>query len=213
MDAMNLKNFTTEELKKIGRRMRSARSLTELNQQQFADKYGLSYTTLKNFENARNIPRENTIRKFAEALCKEGVPKSFEWLVYGTEKTVARSEKVLPLDEQVVLREVSFLREILSKDKNNLVIAVARDDFMLPFYATGDYLLGNLISLKDISVDQMSRRPFLVQNAEKKYVPRWILKENRNYYSRNNVVSELSLIKNDQVGAILWHRICEISKI
>ncbi len=76
--------FSKEEIKKIGLRLQSARVLTGLNREDFAEKTNLPCMSIKNWENGRALPRHESIVSMLGALREWGVFASLEWVLYPT---------------------------------------------------------------------------------------------------------------------------------
>ena len=66
-----------------GLRIKAARVLTNLNQEDFAEKFKFGYASVKNWELGRSIPRDDTVGKILEAFHECGVQTTRDWLLFG----------------------------------------------------------------------------------------------------------------------------------
>ena len=76
------KFLTSEDIQKIGLRMKSCRVLTGLNQEEFADKHQIPYTTIRNWEYGKVVPRLSGMNEFIDALKKDSAALVSVVLVY-----------------------------------------------------------------------------------------------------------------------------------
>src|SRR5580704_15173991 len=75
---------TLQDPKIIGARFRSARSLVlDLNRKSFCEKYNINRYTVQSWENGLHVSKGKNIEKFIEALAREGVFCTAEWLIDG----------------------------------------------------------------------------------------------------------------------------------
>src|SRR3989338_555429 len=78
--------MTTENLQnnsEMGLRIRMAPSLLPLNRTEFCEKHGLNRYTIQAWELGRNKIGLTSLRRFCEAMSKEGVFCTPEWLLHG----------------------------------------------------------------------------------------------------------------------------------
>lgn len=162
-----------QDAKSIGARFRSARSLVpDLNRKMFCERHGINRYTMQSWENGLHISKGKNIWKFIEALQKEGVLCSMEWLIHGKgapAKTVDAFE--LPANEETFSSSHPHfhLAERLIKENKNLCMAVIEDDLMAPKYRQGDIVVAMLkdpdMLLDPFLLIEKSPGHFLVRRA------------------------------------------------
>lgn len=73
-----------QDAKNIGARFRSARSLVpDLNRKLFCERHGINRYTMQSWENGLHVSKGKNVEKFIEALAREGVYCTSEWLIDG----------------------------------------------------------------------------------------------------------------------------------
>src|SRR5580704_15321996 len=135
---IDLNIFSLEQRKKIGNRIRGARIMSGLTQEEFSAKYSISLSTLKNFEIARVVPRSATVLSIVEAIQAEGIIVDEHWIVYG--KSNGKNGTVpsmLRTDDQV-LREIDILKSHFINNGATPIIATVKNNDMSPRYLEGD---------------------------------------------------------------------------
>lgn len=182
------KQLTTEEIAKIGLRMKSCRVLTMLNQEEFADKHNIPYTTIRNWEYGRVIPRLQGVQDFIESLKKSGVYVDTDWIMHGegsgpTFSTNSFKQEQLLIEHDAKEKRdpqsiIETFKEECRSNKHIPVIAQINDDEMAPWFIKGDILGGILINQEDNDLEleksqNNSRFPILVRCESGRYVPRW----------------------------------------
>jgi transcriptional regulator with XRE-family HTH domain len=74
--------FMDEDLTKIGLRIRAARTLTGLNQEEFAEKFNFGHTTIRHWESGYVLPRKSGLEKLCYDLSTLGVFIDVKWILY-----------------------------------------------------------------------------------------------------------------------------------
>lgn len=138
------------DAKNIGARFRSARSLVpNLNRKSFCERHGINRYTMQSWENGLHISKGKNVDKFIEALAREGVYCTAEWLIDGQgESAKALTVKDIELpDFHRELVEDSSDKFILSLKAlidrhHDLVSCQLPDDAMAPKFLRGDLVFG-----------------------------------------------------------------------
>ena len=148
-----------------GERLRRARILAGLStRREFEQKHDISANTLQGWEQGKNPLSIKGARRVAEALKKEGLICTIEWLVHGTgmpprpfemaqaglREELHRDESLVEFnqrEEQIIYREIQLFRQ---QTPNAIVLTIA-DDAMEPYYSIGDYIGGVQVFENEIS--------------------------------------------------------------
>lgn len=165
-----------QDAKNIGARFRSARSLVpDLNRKMFCERHGINRYTMQSWENGLHISKGKNVWKFIEALQKEGVFCSIEWLLYGKgapAKTVDALEKISNEGQGASPTSchphLNLVLELI-KVSPNLCMVTIEDELMAPKYRQGDIVVGILKEL-DSPIDpfvliEKSPSRFLLRRA------------------------------------------------
>ena len=217
--------MTTENLEnssEMGLRIRMARSLLPLNRTEFCEKHGLNRYTIQAWELGRNKIGVTMLRRFCEAMGKEGVFCTSEWLLHGkgnppskigsrgmqikAEKSWVKQPKENANETQEIETEVEFFKETQSKSGHHAVVLQLPDNTMEPLYARGDYVGGRAVPQK--RVNQLIGHVCVVEVGEGNFVLRRLLTAGTYYllvpadYTEQTAIIE----KLGNVFEILWHR-------
>ncbi len=202
-----------------GLRIKAARVLTGLNQEVFADTYDFAYTSVKNWELGRSIPREDTIHKILDAFYESGVRVSRDWLLFGAgsgPNHVAETCETVSFADLRKPENIDFSQEITQFEraclKNNVrpLVTIISDDLMMPFFFKGDIVGAESVEMKSLkpNSDLYLEHPLLVEISPNIFQPRFLsysqdglLKFWRT--NRDGIVGE---IKHTIVGKITWIR-------
>lgn len=176
------------------KRLTQLRKLTGLTRRAFAQKYGLSENTVKNWEYAHLAGlSEHGARLMIDAFIKEGIECSINWLLYGkgnppkrksADPTLQATIKESPDHaHQTILKEINDFK----KHHAEAVIYEVKDDSMLPFYRNGDFVAGVRHYAKDIS--QLIDRDCIVETKSGETLLRTLMISNMprsyNLYATN----------------------------
>lgn len=207
----------------VGLRFKSARSLVHLSRKDFCDKHGLNRFTVQSWETGRNFSRSKNVNAFCEALAKEGIFCTVEWLFEGigatptklnTRKTLelpkvkrarAPERKRVSEEQARIQAEVEFFKNNQPGDSKIIVSQVA-DNLMEPFYSEGDFVGGPLMT--GSSIQKLVGKICLVVLDEENYVVRRLRTEgNRFLLVPEDIAGSVTGLKK-MIGAaeIIWHR-------
>lgn len=136
-------------LKEIGARFRSVRSLININRKTFCERHSINKYTLQSWENGLHVSKGKNIEKFIDALAKEGILCNIDWLMDGEGEpprslSLRKEEKPRhqlikeQSDIDIVKQIVSFYRE----KQNETLMMQLLDDHMAPKFAKGDIVIG-----------------------------------------------------------------------
>jgi transcriptional regulator with XRE-family HTH domain len=205
--------FTEDELKKIGTRMRTARVLTGLKREEFAQKHNLSSVSLKNWELGRILPRYDGMIALVNALKECGIFVSPEWILFGNGTgpnyyyaQMAHEDKT---KEEFISEQVSLFKKAQRSKGFNPVVLTVKDEAMGPTYRKGDLLGGILVSQEFVKTDLAQNlginRPWLITLDNGSFMPAFIY-ANHNRWLINTIKNpELQEISRPSFAKIKWH--------
>ena len=146
--------FSIEDLKRIGWRLKAARSLTGLNQEEFSLKSDIPHMTIKGWEMGRVLPRQDGIRRFLSGIESFGIQVSPEWIFFGEGNgpiyACDRDSGSKNYDKLSDIALIKAFKDDQRKKGENAITIVVADDTMKPQYYAGDVIGGVLIPVKDI---------------------------------------------------------------
>ena len=112
---MNQKS--SQDAKNIGARFRSARSLVpDLNRKSFCERHGINRYTMQSWENGLHVSKGRNVEKFIDALAREGVYCTSEWLIEGVgdpAKPLSGAPKAYPATDENAKGSVYAPKEII----------------------------------------------------------------------------------------------------
>jgi DNA-binding transcriptional regulator YiaG len=204
--------YSEEEIKRISLRIKSARVLSGLNQEEFAQANSIPYMSLKGWEMGKALPRQTGLLKFLKALSSNGIQVDSDWLLCGTGAgptyvAGARPEvvvrKSLYMEQQVSL----FKKEQEANGFNPLVVEV-KDDAMSPRYNSGDIMGGVLISSDELIAKKFDARKgavYLIRIEENIFAPRQIFVNQDRLFFSSFKENELFEYATPVLAKICWH--------
>lgn len=170
---------TPQEQKIIGARFRSARSLVPtLNRKSFCEKYGINRYTVQSWENGLHISKGKNIEKFIEALGREGVFCTAEWLIDGKGEPaqVAVETYNLSSNKPSWAHNNEHLNakvlEISEEMGDDIIAHRITDNTMAPKFLAGDLVLGQKI---DFSSDMAHQKYCVIKLNHDKLLVRRVL--------------------------------------
>lgn len=213
---LNLKN--TQDTKIIGARFRSARSLVpDLNRKSFCEKYGINRYTVQSWENGLHVSKGKNIEKFIEALAREGVLVTAEWLIdgKGDAARIMHDAAITPqgyeIDYQLVNNNedpsTNLINKVmdLSKDLGaDIKVHRLQDDAMSPKFLTGDVVLGQKIRF----IREMAHQKYcIVKLNEERILVRKVLitKEGLMLIALDERVPSFNIGFESEIYKIVWH--------
>lgn len=157
---------SNHDAKNIGARFRSARSLVpDLNRKSFCERYGINRYTMQSWENGLHVSKGKNVEKFIEALAREGVYCTSEWLIDGNgeparpinntnHRTFTNYEEAPALPPRAQDQLTNIINRLKDAYDDPLIVCQVEDDAMAPKFLAGDIVLG---------------RPLQPENAHQKY--------------------------------------------
>lgn len=217
---MTIENLPNSD--EMGVRIRMARSLLPLNRTEFCQKHGLNRYTIQAWEIGRNKIGVSSLRKFCEALGKEGIFCSPEWLLHGqgdapfkigsrgleikAERSWVKQAKPNVNETQEIENEAEFFKKSQTKAGHTVVVLQLADNAMEPFYARGDYVGSRAVP--GGLVDQLLGQPCVIEIGAGNFVVRRLLTAGNSYllvpadfHAKAAVLEKLG-----NVFEIVWHR-------
>jgi transcriptional regulator with XRE-family HTH domain len=206
----------------VGVRIRMARSLLPLNRKEFCEKHGLNVYTIQAWEIGRNQVGATSLRRFCEALEKEGVFCTTEWIMYGKGGSPykmgshglainAERKWVEPTTENVdetalIDAEANFFRMTQQDAGHSAEVIEIADNAMQPLFAKGDRVGGRRVPLNAIS--RLDGQVALIETSSGNFVVRRLILEGQWHLL---IPSDLNartavLDKIESVYEIVWHR-------
>lgn len=212
---------TAQDTKIIGARFRSARSLVhDLNRKSFCEKYGINRYTMQSWENGLHVSKGKNIEKFIEALAREGVLCTAEWLIDGKGEPARLFQDSLSaaLSHDTEKRPVelgsgesdfsSYLIDRvmgLSREMGADVVAHrVNDDAMAPKFLAGDVVLGQKMSF----IREMAHQKHcIIKLTEDRMIVRKVLvtKEGLLLVAADERVPSFVLGFGSEIYKIVWH--------
>lgn len=194
--------------KQIGLRIKSARVLTGLNQEEFATACNFNHTSVRNWEFGRVTLRRNAVMGLIEAFSKYGIQVSFDWLVYGAGEgpVLSSTTKAQALEESNVDDLVDDFQRLLSLKNNRILKAIVNDNAMRPLYHPGDWLLAiaqPLEALVPMINAEALPSPYLIKLKDGLIVPRWLVSDGVNWWGKSSHRDLLDPVASNWAGKIV----------
>lgn len=207
--------------KSIGARFRSARSLVpDLNRKSFCERYEINRYTMQSWENGLHVSKGKNVEKFIEALAREGIACTSEWLIDGI------GEPARPfIDAQAPQKEALYKNLDLSQGPDhhneehdhliNLLISgyasinresvkmLVLDESMSPKFRQGDWLIGTLSA----SPAEIHQKFCIVELGENRYAARkvYFLKDHFLLTALDERIPSFNLALGARIYEIVWH--------
>ena len=197
-------SFSKEEVNKIGLRIKSCRTLTGLNQEEFSLKYGIPTASIKSWESGYVVPRLDSLNNFINYLRNECIFVDIDWIIYG--------QKTGPsyfLDEQNLTdlnNKSSFniwFENFCKKNKTNPIVFSINDNDMNPIFYEKDLIAGVFINIKSDKIN--FSKPLIVKLDTGEYVVRYVHLYDEHIFARSINKPDLIKLSNNFVGVICWH--------
>lgn len=178
---MSRNHYSDTEIKRVSLRIKSARVLSGMNQEDFARTFEIPHVSLKTWESGKSLPRQTGITKFLSALSSSGVYIDEEWLLCGRGSGptyVKNRESVTGIDERRgnVLID-AFRNEQTAQGLSPITVQVV-DDEMFPLYRRGDIIGGVFLSYDEAKAFYESRNEkglvFLMRVDDEQFAPRQV---------------------------------------
>lgn len=207
-----MKKNEEENIKRIGMRIKSARALTGLNQNDLCLKYGLSSGALKSWESGKFVPRMSNLQDLCNCLEKEGIfnatpswflsaegaaPTHFQQDLLNS--TVKNKIKSVDIQNEIDLFKINQQRI----NKVPIIVTVS-DNMQKPFYSIGD-IVGGIKMEAPPTMEQIQAGPLLIEYKEN-FLIRSCVSDGTNYFFKLKNDGLISTIDWSKLGQILWHR-------
>lgn len=206
------------DAKNIGARFRSARSLVpNLNRKSFCERYEINRYTMQSWENGLHVSKGKNVEKFIEALAREGVFCTTEWLIDGTGEP-ARPLKgaglAITLGNGVPVeksgpgekfeRIINALRDAHQKLEEDLITCTISDDAMAPKFLAGDTVLG--LSPENDKT-RLHQKHCIIEMAPDRWIARKVLvtKDNLILVALDDRIPIITLNPTARIHEIVWH--------
>lgn len=209
------RQMSDEEVGQISFRMKSIRMLTGLTQESFAQENDISLTSLKCWEMARAIPRKEGASSYVEALKKNGIDVSLDWIFHGSgpgptyiNGTQLEKPKV---ESSYIEQQIDFFKKAqLSKGLNPIVVFV-QDSEMSPEFKQGDVIGGYYVTISEIKSsmepEEIGQTPWLVNLGDKGFLPRYLVltEDEKHIFYRSKINPLLRSGLGSTIGKICWY--------
>ena len=206
--------FSKEEIKQIGLRLQSARVLTGLNREDFAEKTNLPCMSIKNWENGRALPRNESTLSILDALRKCGISVSEEWILYGSgaspnyffSSTFEQKENLTEL----FIEQIELFKKSQRTIGYNPIVITVKDDEMSPIFKKGDILGGVIVSheaIREKIHNSHDRFYCLVAAVDGLFMPRFLFFNEEKWLTNTVKNPELKNAFSPSIACIKWHYI------
>lgn len=203
------RQFPDVDGKLVGRRIKSCRVLTGLNQEEFSTKHGFALPSLKTWE-LGVIPRVEGISRLIEAFKMDGVFVAIQWLMLGHGIGPSFNLELPEPDNNEDSMWQTFKNECIKSHDNPIISEIVNEE-MVPYFSLGDIVFGKLFDVDIIFNDaQMTeeRRPLLVRMESGRYEPRWVHCVDDTFFARSEKTPYLRKIVHPSFAKIFWHQTC-----
>lgn len=202
----------SQNAKNIGARFRSARSLVlSLNRKSFCERYEINRYTMQSWENGLHVSKGKNVEKFIEALAREGIACTAEWLIDGTgdparpfddrdQTTIIKAQQEKPADSHT-----QRLLALYEEDGESVISCLVNDDSMAPWFKKGDEVFGIDISQQP---ERAHQKWVIVDLGEDRQVVRKALlfKDQLLLMAEERRVPCFSLAAGASIHEVIWHR-------
>ncbi|OGT51817.1 MAG: hypothetical protein A3E84_05465 [Gammaproteobacteria bacterium RIFCSPHIGHO2_12_FULL_42_13] len=214
-----------KNLTSTGERLRRARILAGISTRRaFEEKYHISANTLQGWEQGKNPLSKKGAKRIIEALKREGLMCSLEWLMHGQGVPPRAFEKAEVVNEadlenllsQMHLQEEQAIYQELQTFKTHnphAIIITVSDDGMTPFFKPGDYV-GGIRFTKSDDIQHYLGEPCIIELEDHTILIRHLYAtpyEDTYTLSCTNLNAKQTplVIPNAKIisaAPILWHR-------
>jgi len=176
------------------KRLQRLRKLTEMSRKKFADTYKISQGTLQNWETARfGGLTEKGAQKILEALKKENIYCTFQWLMYnegiGPQKALATNVADLTKLSNISSTEKAKINPLATKiefeafmsSHLNVIHTTINDDYMMPFFSPGELVAGE--SVTGAKISQLIDKICIIDTKEHGTLVRRLRAGGENFYT------------------------------
>lgn len=188
------------EAKNIGARFRSARSLVpNLNRKLFCERHEINRYTMQSWENGLHVSKGKNVEKFIEALAREGIACTAEWLIDGIGEPARPFNSSPPDMSEAQVYEPDF------PDFDTLYACTIGDQSMEPQFRMGDQVFGFDIS---DNPRQAHQKIVIIELSENRQMVRKAIfsKDSLILIAHDPKVPTLTMNIPVKIYEVLWHR-------
>jgi transcriptional regulator with XRE-family HTH domain len=204
--------FSVDELKKIGWRIKSVRSLTGMNQEEFSLASNIPHMTVKGWELGRALPRADGINRILSALNEHNIQITPEWIIFGEGAGPVYQSAIDGNDiKKSSQREIlinAFKNEQRKNGANSIIVEIS-DSLMSPKFHAGDIAGGIIMSVNGLrarySSEEISNQSWLIPLDGNKWAVRDIFFDGENLYTKQMKSSDILKSDSLSIGKIIWH--------
>jgi transcriptional regulator with XRE-family HTH domain len=204
--------LSVEELKKVGWRIKSVRSLTGLNQEEFALKSDIAPMTLRGWEFGRSLPRPDGINRILSGLLFFGVQVRPEWIIFGegSGPVLSNNSHTDKYETDLGLEgTIEAFKKEQRKKSNNPVVIKIHDKSMSPLFNPGDIVGGIILNISDIknkySSCEFNSRKWLIPSQDNEWIVREIIFNGEKTYYKSLNSADIVEINTVSIAKIVWH--------
>lgn len=206
------------DAKSIGARFRSARSLVpDLNRKSFCERYGINRYTMQSWENGLHVSKGKNVEKFIEALAREGVYCTAEWLIDGIGEgarphnaCVSRHIALVQTEKKHEASDhfegiISVLKDEHHKQGDDMVMCTVPDDSMAPKFLAGDTVIGKAAIAP--SLGSLHQKYCIIEMSPGRFIVRKILfcKDGLLVLALDDRIPTFFLHSAETIYPIVWH--------
>lgn len=204
--------FSIDELKCIGWRIKSVRSLTGLNQEEFSAHGDIPYMTLKGWELGRALPRQDGINRILLSLAAHGIQVTPEWIIFGEGSgpiySLKSTSPQIVAGEELNLTTKSFKSEQRKKGNNSIVMRIS-DGLMRPKFNIGDTVGGIIMPVREVrhkySSEDINSTSWMIPMNDDGWAIRDIFFNEERLYVRKTSSADILESSALSIGKIVWH--------
>jgi hypothetical protein len=202
------------DAKNIGARFRSARSLVpDLNRKSFCERYGINRYTMQSWENGLHVSKGKNVEKFIEALAREGVFCTSEWLIEGIgepAKPLSSINGVLnskdhDLGNPQESKFSTIINELIELYKGeSLLVSAITDNVMAPKFVSGDVVIAKRI---EKTSSELHQKYCIIELSPLRTVTRKVLatKDGFLLLALDEKTPTITLSLESRLYEVLWH--------
>jgi SOS-response transcriptional repressor LexA len=214
-----------QDAKNIGARFRSARSLVpDLNRKSFCERHGINRYTMQSWENGLHVSKGKNVEKFIDALAREGVYCTAEWLIDGkgepakpmfghdvksTTELLSQSQEIKGINAQTNIdRVIKGLIEAHDAIGDELITLCIQDNAMAPKFLVGDMVLAKNVFDNKLALHQ---KYCVIKLSQERMIARKVLvtKEGFLIMALDDQMPTFFLNLDSKVYKIVWHLIAQ----
>lgn len=210
---------SNQEAKNIGARFRSARSLVpDLNRKSFCERYGINRYTMQSWENGLHVSKGKNVERFIEALARENVFCTSEWLIEGigdparpllkANNAIKTASLTKETGEQNKNPPTAIVEQLIETHKDleeTLLSFTIPDDAMAPKFLMGDVVLARLVT--DQQKDQIHQKYCLIELSPDRLILRKVIQTKDSFIllAQDERINSMGLNLSSRMYLVTWH--------